>query len=37
MLTDINNIWWEYTLLYFQQHHMQHVRLLFTEHCYFKF
>jgi len=35
MLTDFNDIWREYTLLYLQQNHMQHVRLIFIE--YFKF
>jgi len=37
MLTDFNDIWWEYTWLYLQQNRVQHVRLMLTEHRYFKF
>jgi len=37
MLTDCSDNWWEYTRLYFQQNHMQHVRLMLIEYRYFKF
>ena len=37
MLTNFNYIWWKYTWLYLQQNKMQHVRILFIEHHYFKF
>jgi len=37
MLTDFNDIWWKYTWLYLQQIYMQHVRLMFIKHRYFKF
>jgi len=37
MLTDFSDILWAYTRLYLQQNHMQHVRLIFIEHRYFKF
>ena len=37
MLTDFNDIWWEYTWLYLQQNLVQDVRLVFIEHGYFNF